>query len=108
MRAQHEVTYRMGSGSDEELVPASQMGRWHNERGLPWGERYAGPDPITISRMVPAGTSRLSLSVHLANQHGIDDRKAVHGAEVEHMHAHLTGRFRPGQGHYHRADQAGS
>lgn len=88
-------------GRERVRVPESRMQKWHNDRGLPWGRSYRGPDPIVITKMVPAGTDRLSISVHLANEHQLDDRKAVHGAEIEHMHAHMTGKFRPGQEHYH-------
>lgn len=94
----NEHTYIM----DGERIPESGMQKWHNDRGLPWGREYQGPDPITVRRMVPAGTSRLSLSVHVANEHGIDLDKARLGwSEVEHMYAHMTGRFRKGQEHYH-------
>jgi hypothetical protein len=92
------MTDKMPAAND-----AAAMKRWHNERGLPWSTPYEGPDPITIRRMQPAGTNQISLSVHLANEHGIDSRKALYGDEVEHMHAHLIAQFRSGQEHYHQA-----
>lgn len=81
---------------------AAGMRRWHHRHGLPWGTKYLGPDPIVIRLMVPAGTTRLSLGVHLSNEHSVDPDRTFHGEEVEHMHAHMMGRFRPGQEHYHR------
>lgn len=96
----NELMYRMG---DDEQVPESGLQKWHNDRGLPWGSPYEGPEPVTIRRMVPAGTSQLSISVHLANEHATDSDKALYGAEIEHMHAHLVARFRLGQEHYHSA-----
>jgi hypothetical protein len=95
-------SYRMRDrDGTEERVPEAEMGRWHNDRGLPWGGQYAGPDPITIRRMVHPGVRGLSLTVHLANEHGIDSDAARRGYEIEHMHAHLVAAFRPGQEHYH-------
>jgi hypothetical protein len=81
---------------------AEGMKHWHHRHGLPWGAKYLGPDPMVVRRMQMAGTARLSLGVHLSNEHGVDDRKAERGSEVEHMYAHLTGRFRLGQEHYHQ------
>jgi hypothetical protein len=95
-----ETVYRMAG----ELVPAGQMQKWHNDRGLPWGAVYNGPDPITIRRMVPPQ----NLSVHLANEHGIDPdpfKGDLHRAAWVHMSAHLSGDFRRGQEHYHRKNQ---
>lgn len=92
-----EHYYVMGG----ERVSETGMQKWHNDRGLPWGRTYDGPNPIIVRRMIPAGTGKLSLGVHLANEHGINSDRTAHGAEVEHMHAHMIGKFQLGQGHYH-------
>lgn len=98
-RQQAEPVYRMG----DEKVPASKMKAWHNSRGLPWGTTFDGPDPITVRRMVPAGTSQLSITVHLANQHSVKAGEQE-SQDIAHMYAHLAGRFTEGQEHYHRKD----
>ena len=73
------------------------MKKWHNERGIPWGVPYEGPDPFTVRRMAYLD----SLSVHLANEHHIDSRE--HRGDEQHGHqvAHTYGQFRAGQEHYH-------
>jgi len=76
--------------------------RWHLDRGVPWGEHFDGPAPITMAMMQMPGVHSgiMSLSVHLANEHRATPHQD-HGAEIEHMLAHLYGQFRPGQEHYH-------
>ena len=93
--SEHEVTYRMG----DERVPASGMKKWHNDRGIPWGTQFDGPDPITICRMARPN----NMNVHLANEHGLSagDGDPLHGVSVAHLLAHAYVRFRAGQEHYH-------
>jgi hypothetical protein len=44
--------------------------------------------------------SILNITVHLANEHGVRT-DPYFGSQAEHAAAHMHGRFRPGQGHYH-------
>lgn len=78
--------------------PDWRIKAWHNERGLPWGNPFEGPEPITVSKMVP--TRGMNMTVHLANEHGLREDHYM-GTSVAHLLAHVHGQFRPGQGHYH-------
>lgn len=86
-------------------MPFDPEGRktWHNDRGLPWGSSFDGPGAVTMAMMQMPGVHSgimVSLSVHLANEHGVSSDKYV-GTDIEHALAHQYGRFRPGQEHYH-------
>jgi hypothetical protein len=87
--------------SEDKMPPvtdAEGLKRWHNDHGLPWGATFDGPDPVTMAKMVRPGA--MNLTVHLANEHGVQADR-YHGTQVEHMLAHVYGRFRAGQEHYH-------
>jgi hypothetical protein len=81
----------------DELVPESQMKRWHNDRGKAWGTTFEGPEPILIARMELPG----NLTVHLANQHGLERGAVIEMTAFRHLWAHLYAQFREGQEHYH-------
>jgi hypothetical protein len=85
--------YRMGG----ELVDEKDMKRWHNDRGMPWGSPYEGPDPVTVRRQ----RMPWNISVHLTDEHGIEDTEERQ--YMEHAFAHVHGVFRKGQEHYHDA-----
>jgi hypothetical protein len=85
--------YRM----NREWVEEKGMKKWHNDRGIPWGSPYEGPDPVTVSRQrMPE-----NISVHNANEHGFSD--VPERQYMEHAFAHVHGVFRKGQEHYHDA-----
>lgn len=90
----HEPVYRMG----DELVPESGMQKWHNDRGLPWGTTFDGPEPVTMSRMARGVLG--NATAHYYNEH---DGADVPWEQIPfaHLIAHMYGRFRKGQAHYH-------
>lgn len=95
----HEPVYRMG----DDFVPQSEMRKWHNDRGLPWGNVFYGPEPVTMSRMARSVLGNTSL--HYYNEHGGPD-VPFEQVSVMHMIAHMYGRFRKGQAHYHEEPPA--
>lgn len=81
-----------------EMIHESRMKQWHNDRGLPWGTPFEGPDPVVVSRQVMPN----NIKAHLANEHGINpDSMSAERRHVEHAFAHMYGKFQAGQGHYH-------
>ena len=92
--AMTERTYMLGG----DLVRESEMAEWHNSRGIPWGPEFNGPDPVTIRKMREPD----NLTVHLANEHGTGaDLRGGFDREIAHARAHMHGKFRKGQEHYH-------
>lgn len=91
-----ERHYRLG----DHLVPESGMKRWHNDRGLPWGQTFDGPCPVTMTRM--SREPMRNIRVHLANEHNDPVRGRPHELlHQAHMEDHLYGKFREGHEHYH-------
>lgn len=84
-----------------------QLRKEHHEAGLPWGLQFLGPYPITVRRMARDVLS--NITVHLANEHGLKTSGLPEQHHIQHLLAHLYGRFRRGQEHYHEAPEfAGS
>ncbi len=72
----------------------------HHSRGIPWGPKFEGPYPITVSRM--ARSVLENITVHLANEHKVNsDPVPFEQRQLVHALAHMYGEFRPGQEHYH-------
>lgn len=47
-----------------------------------------------------------NLTVHIANEHKINPAPYEHQRVIDHMLAHVYGRFRTGAEHYHTEEQA--
>lgn len=98
----------MSAGEADRMPPsndAAGLERWHHERGMPWGIVFHGPEPKVMARMSRAAMS--NISVHLPNEHRVDpDKHPWEQSHIQHMLAHVYGRFRPGQEHYHEEPPA--